>query len=113
MVMQKEGAADSVFRAVADPTRREIMQLLAAEPMTVGDICEHFTISQPAISQHMRVLRESGLVDSRAEWRHRTYHLRPKHLKTVMDWVRHFERFWDESLDRLDDVIDKMGPADD
>jgi DNA-binding transcriptional ArsR family regulator len=105
-------AADSVFRAIADPARRQILQLLSVEAMTVGGICEHFAISQPAISQHMRVLRESGLVESHAEWRHRTYHLRPQNLKAAMDWMRHFEKFWDEALDRLDNVIDKMGPAD-
>ncbi len=100
---------DRIFRAIADPTRRRILQLLAMNALTVGSICEQFDLSQPAISQHIRVLRDAGLVEAHAEWRHRTYHVKPERLKAVFDWVRYFEEFWDDALDRLDELIEKNG----
>lgn len=107
MITAEDTSVDRTFRAVADPTRRRILQLLAVNARTVGSICEQFDLSQPAISQHIRVLREAGLVEAHAEWRHRTYHVKPERLKAVLDWVRHFEVFWDEALDRLDNLIEK------
>lgn len=111
MSAAKQARAQRVFRAIADPTRRKILQMLAAQALSVGAICESFEASQPAISQHMRVLRESGLVEVEAQWRLRVYHLTPDGLREVMDWVRHFERFWNTALDRLDGVLDEVEPG--
>lgn len=98
-------SADAVFRAIADPTRRRILQLLALQALSVGALCEHFAISQPAISQHMRVLRESGLVEARTQWRKRIYHITPGQLQQVLEWVKYFEHFWDDALDKLAKVV--------
>ena len=99
-------SADAVFRAIADPTRRRILQLLALQALSVNALCEHFEISQPAISQHMRVLRESGLVEARTQWRQRIYHITPGQLQEVLEWVRYFESFWDDALDRLGQAVE-------
>ena len=94
-------AARSVFRAVSDPRRREILDLLADGERSVGDLVESFDISQPAVSQHLRVLREAGLVAERREGRRRMYALRAEGLREVYDWAAHYERFWSEKLDAL------------
>ena len=101
-----------VYRAIADPTRRRILEILIEEPRSVGALCEPFEMSQPAISQHMRILREAQLVEVNAEWRHRIYRVTPQGLKGVHEWVRHFERFWDDALERLAQVVDDPGAGD-
>ena len=101
-----------VYRAIADPTRRKILELLVAKPRSVGELCEPFAMSQPAISQHMRVLRDANLVSVRTEWRHRIYHVTPEKLRNVLEWVRHFEKFWDDALDRLASVVEDPGDRD-
>ena len=101
--------SDAVFRAIGDPTRRKILQLLATNAMAVSALCAHFDVSQPAISQHLRVLRDAGLVEARTEWRQRIYHITPAQLKEVADWVRHFDHFWEAALDRLTEHLEGGG----
>jgi DNA-binding transcriptional ArsR family regulator len=96
-----------VFRAIADPTRREILRRLAAGPQTVGSICEHFRISQPSISAHLDVLREVGLVRVQPEGRYRRYALEPAPLAEVAEWLHYFERFWKQHLKRLGAALDE------
>lgn len=96
------------FRAVGDPSRRAILDLLADGERAVSDLLAHFEFSQPALSKHLRVLREAGLVAARAVGRQRRYSLRPEALRTVHDWVAHYERFWTEKLDDLDGVLEGM-----
>lgn len=112
MVASPTAEADVVFRAISDPTRREILHALADGEQSVGGICSRFSISQPAISQHMKVLRDAGLVESRREWRKRIYRVNARRLKGVFDWVRYFESFWDEALDRIDDVVQSLEDGD-
>jgi DNA-binding transcriptional ArsR family regulator len=92
-----------VFRAVADPTRRAVLDLLAEGERAVKDLQPAFPISQPALSQHLRVLREAGLVSERRAGRLRIYRLEAEPLADVRAWL---ERFWDERFDRLGRVLE-------
>ena len=97
-----------VFAALEDPTRRRILTLLADDDMPVGELTGHFRISRPAVSRHLRVLRESGLVLEKRVGRERVYSLRAKPLQEVRMWIAQFDRFWAVRLknlkSRLDDV---------
>src|SRR5687768_4357219 len=91
-----------VFFAIADPTRRALLVRLAAErERNVTELLEPFRISQPALSKHLRILREAGLVRSRKEGRMRLYQIEATRLRQVHEWARHFERYWDVKLDAL------------
>jgi len=96
-----------VFLAIADPTRRAILHRLANGEQSAGDLATPFRASQSAISQHLAILRESGLVRVRSEGRQRFYALRPAPLKRVARWIAHYERFWNEKLDALGEYLDK------
>lgn len=92
---------DAAFAALADPTRREIVALLARRPRPAGEIVAHFAVTQPAISRHLRVLRESGLVvaeGSHDDGRSRTYRLRPDALERIDRWVDEMRAFWRSQL---------------
>jgi DNA-binding transcriptional ArsR family regulator len=78
-----------------------MLELLRVRDRTVTELAEPFVMSQPAVSQHLRVLRDAGLVDVRKEGRHRIYHLDPAPLQEVFDWVQYFEGFWRKGLDQL------------
>jgi len=99
--------ANDVFRAIADPTRREILVSLGSGPRTVNDICSDFRISQPSVSAHLEVLREVGLVSVRPEGRHRVYSLDAAPLGDVADWLAFFERFWRQRLKSLGRLLDE------
>jgi DNA-binding transcriptional ArsR family regulator len=81
-------AADDVFRALADPTRRAVLELLRRSERTVTELAEPFDISQPAVSQHLRVLRDAGLVEVEQSGRERRYRINPKPLRAVDRWLR-------------------------
>ena len=98
---------EAVFRAVSDPSRRAILDLLAEGERAVNDLLAHFEFSQPALSKHLRVLREAGLVGVRAVGRERRYSLQAEGLRSVADWVAHYEKFWSERLDALGEVLDE------
>ncbi|QDU65697.1 ArsR/SmtB family transcription factor [Engelhardtia mirabilis] len=97
---------DATFRAIADPSRRTILDLLAEGERSVTQLLEHFDFSQPALSKHLRVLRDAGLVTARSASRRRLYGLRAEGLRSVAEWVRHYEQFWTERLDALGAVLD-------
>jgi len=88
--------------ALADPTRRRIVELLAEREHDVAALNAHFPISQPAVSRHLRVLREHGLVRSRAEAQRRVYSLDPTPLAELDDWLRRYRSFWGQRLDALE-----------
>lgn len=90
------------MEALADPTRRRIVEMLAEHDRSAGEIGAAFTISQPAVSKHLRVLREAGLVRSRGEAQRRIYRLDPEPLEDVEAWLRNCRRFWTQRLDRLE-----------
>lgn len=91
------GSAD-VYQAIGDPTRRRILRLLADDERTVTEIAARFPVTRPAISQHLAVLRQAGLVAYRSEGRSRFYRARPEPLAEVMDWLTTFDAFWDDKL---------------
>jgi DNA-binding transcriptional ArsR family regulator len=97
---------DAVFRALADPTRRAILDRLRRREHGVSALCEPFAMSQPAISQHLRVLTEAGLVRARRCGRERLYTLHAAPLREAFDWLEHFEAFWTNKLDALGDYLD-------
>ncbi len=91
----------TVFDAVADPTRRAVLDMLAAREQSVGDLVAKFRVTQPAISHHLRILREAGLVKPRQVGRQRLYRLQGRPLREIHDWVAHYERFWTDRLGLL------------
>ncbi len=94
-----------VFRAISDPSRRAILDHLREGEMTVGDLVARFAMTQSAISQHLRILRDSRLVQVQKDGRLRRYRLNCKPLLEIYDWVAHYERFWQQKLDALDDFL--------
>ena len=89
---------DAAFAALADPTRREILRRVAHGPRRAGDLSRGFRMSRPAVSKHLRVLREAGLVDANKQGREQLYRLSPEGLKEVQGWVEEAGRFWDQAL---------------
>ena|SRR5690242_11469517 len=105
--MARPAAANDVFRAVADPTRRELLDRLRDGDLAVTTLAESFEMSLPAVSQHLKVLREAGLVEEHRDGRFRVYRLNPDPLREVADWVDHFERFWKSRLRRLGEHLER------
>ena len=98
-----------VFTAIADQTRRALLQRLAAEgEKNVTQLTGPFAMSQPAISKHLRILRETGLIESRKQGRMMLYRIRPQRLLEVYEWVAHFEKYWDDKLDSLGDFLENQ-----
>jgi DNA-binding transcriptional ArsR family regulator len=91
--------------ALADPTRRELLALLAGGERAAGELAARFPVSRPAISRHLRVLREAGLVTSRTDGKRRLYALDPSPLRELDDWLEPYRRFWAQRLDALDTEI--------
>jgi DNA-binding transcriptional ArsR family regulator len=91
--------------ALADPTRRELVTLLARGELSAGELAERFPVSRPAISRHLRVLREAGLVQVRSEGRRRLYALDPGPLRELDDWLEQYRDLWAQRLDALDTEI--------
>lgn len=101
MVSINHKQRDSVFRAIADPTRREILGILRGGQQTVGGIAENFRMSRPAVSKHIRLLRAAGLVATRKEGTASWCRLNAKPLRAVEEWIREYETFWGETLQSL------------
>jgi DNA-binding transcriptional ArsR family regulator len=97
---------DAVFRALGDPTRRAILDRLRHRERGVNELCEPFDMSQPAISQHLKVLADAGLVVATRQGRGRMYRLCAAPLRDAYDWLGHFEQFWGDKLDRLGAFLD-------
>jgi DNA-binding transcriptional ArsR family regulator len=89
------------LEALADPTRRTIVELLAEGDLSAGDLAKRFETSRPAVSRHLRVLREQGLVQARVEGRRRVYSLDPEPLDELHEWLTHYRSFWTNRLDAL------------
>src|SRR4051812_13633798 len=97
---------DSAFNALADPTRRSVLDLLRAGRRPAGEIARAFPISRPAISKHLKILRRAHLVDEHREGRHRFYQLNPEPLKTVDQWLDEYRRFWTANLESLKSFVE-------
>jgi len=101
--MPREIDGSNVFSAVADPTRRAMLDLLAVRSRSAGDIVSHFPrITQPGVSRHLRVLREAQLVSVTAHAQQRIYALKPKGLQELHEWVSKYQEFWTDKLDALE-----------
>ncbi|MCR9271221.1 MAG: ArsR/SmtB family transcription factor [Henriciella sp.] len=90
-----------IFKAIADPTRRSIMAMLADRECSLGEIASNYEMTRPAVTKHLKVLEQGGLIRVRARGRERLHRLQPEALKTVSDWLGFFSQFWDEKLDNL------------
>ena len=102
------GIEDRLFRALADPTRRAIFESLARGEVAVKDLTARFEVSQPAISQHLAVLKDAGLVSARREGRRVYYRLEPRGLQPLIDWIAHYRAFWPERVGRLEQLLERM-----
>ncbi len=98
------------FQAIADPTRRQIISYLADEPMTLNSLAGKFCISRPAISRHVKILEESGVVRIEQSGRERRCHVQFEQLREVSDWIQAYEKFWNNRLDLLGDYLTNTKP---
>jgi DNA-binding transcriptional ArsR family regulator len=106
--MARAATTTDAFNAVAEPRRREILDLLAGGELPVNDLVRSLGMSQPLVSKHLRVLREVGAVEVRGEGRLRLYRLNARALKPIHDWVKDYERFWSERFDGMDAVLEDL-----
>ena len=106
--MARAATTADAFNAVAEPRRRQILDLLAGGERPVNDLVAQLGLAQPQVSKHLRVLREVGAVDVRGEGRRRLYRLNGHALKPIHDWVKDYERSWSERFDVLDDVLEDL-----
>jgi DNA-binding transcriptional ArsR family regulator len=95
------------FRALADPTRRNILQLLANEAMTIGEVADNFQMTRAAVKKHLTVLHEGNLITVQTQGRSRLNSLNASGLKQVLSWFDFFDAFWDERLNTLNSAIEK------
>ncbi len=100
---------DSVIRTLSDPTRRAIYErILSGREATVRSLTEHARVSQPAVSQHLKVLQDARLVSGRRDGRNTYYRADPAGLRPLEEWMDRYRRFWEESLDRLGDYVHQL-----
>ena len=107
-VMARAATTADAFNAVAEPRRRQILDVLAGGERPVNDLVDALALAQPQVSKHLRVLREVGLVDVRGDGRQRFYRLNGRALKPIHDWVKEYERTWSERFDQLDAVLEEL-----
>lgn len=108
MVSNQRKRHDAVFRAISDPTRREILGILRRGPETVGGIARNFRMSRPAISKHLRLLHSAGLVSTHQQGTANLCSLNAKPLRIVDDWLQDYETFWKESLQSLKKYMEEQ-----
>lgn len=107
--MSRAATTSDVFNAIAEPRRREIVALLSdGKPQTVNELVAAMRLAQPAVSKHLGVLREVGIVSVQKVGKSRLYSLNPVELKIVHDWVKPFERFWSQQLDRIKERAERI-----
>ena len=97
-----------VFQAIADPNRRAILGLLAKQKLTLNGVAENFRISRPAVSRHIKILKQCGLVVIIPQGRERYCEVRFDRLSEVSDWIEQYRQVWEARFDRLDDVLEQM-----
>lgn len=106
--MARAATTADAFNAVAEPRRRQILDVLAGGERPVNDLVMLLGLAQPLVSKHLRVLREVGLVEARDEGRQRMYRLNGLPLKPIHEWVKNYERSWSQRFDRLDAVLAEL-----
>ena len=102
---------ESVFDIIAEPNRRAILSLLISSEQSVGEIERRLRLPQPAVSKHLRVLRDAGFVESTVDAQRRLYRLKPEPLKEIDAWLAPFRRFWSTHVDALERHLDRMHPS--
>jgi DNA-binding transcriptional ArsR family regulator len=105
--------ATALWTALADPRRREMLELLRERPRPVGELVERLGLSQPGTSKHLRVLREAGLVRARPDGQRRVYQLDGAPLEELDAWLRPYQRYWSDRLDALERHLDRKAKEDD
>ncbi len=108
VAMARAATTADAFNAVAEPRRRQILDVLARGERPVNDLVAQLGLAQPLVSKHLRVLREVGLVSVRDQGRQRMYRLDGHPLKPIHDWVKNYERSWSQRFDRLDVVLEEL-----
>ena len=106
--MARAATTTDAFNAVAEPRRRQILDVLVDGERAVNDIVQLLDLAQPQVSKHLKVLRDVGLVDVRDDGRRRLYRLNGHPLKPIHDWVSNFERTWEERFEALDDLLEEL-----
>lgn len=109
--MLSDPELDRAFAALADPTRRAILARLTGGEASVLEVAKPFSISQPAVSKHLKVLEAAGLISRRRDAQRRLCRLEPERLKQLSDWVGSYRRFWEDSFERLDEHLDNLQHA--
>jgi len=97
-----------VFQAIADPTRREIIHLVSAQSLNLNEVAENFDVSRPAISKHIKILAECGLIVIKQQGRERFCEARLDKLNEVSEWVEQYKKFWSAKFDHLEDYLEKI-----
>ena len=106
--MARAATTADAFNAVAEPRRRQILDVLAGGERPVNELVHTLGLTQPQVSKHLRVLREVGVVDVRDEGRQRVYRLNGYALKPIHDWVKNYEQLWTERFEALDELLDEL-----
>lgn len=106
--MTQSAVADDVFRALADPTRRKVLERLVKGPASVTELAEPFDMKLPSFVQHLAVLEQSRLVKSKKKGRVRVFQINPKRLKVAEDWLADQRRLWETRLDQLDEYLQRL-----
>jgi DNA-binding transcriptional ArsR family regulator len=106
--MARAATTTDAFNAVAEPRRRQILDLLEAGELPVNDLVSLLGLAQPQVSKHLRVLREVGLVEVRESGRQRLYRLNGRPLKPIHEWLQRYERSWEERFETLDDLLEEL-----
>jgi DNA-binding transcriptional ArsR family regulator len=106
--MARAATTTDAFNAVAEPRRRQILDVLMDGERAVNDVVQVLGLTQPQVSKHLKVLRDVGLVDVRDDGRRRLYRLNGRPLKPIHDWVANFERTWEERFEALDDLLEDL-----
>ncbi|MEO7213672.1 metalloregulator ArsR/SmtB family transcription factor [Mucilaginibacter sp.] len=97
-----------VFQAIADPTRRDIINLIAYKPLNLNTIADNFEVSRPAISQHIKILMECGLIEMKKQGRERYCEAKLEQLNEVSEWIERYRKLWADKFDRMDDILDEL-----
>ncbi len=97
-----------VFQAIADPTRREILNMVAYQPLNVNSVAEHFDVSRTAIYKHMKILIECGMIDIKQQGRERYCEAKLTKLNEVSDWIEQYKQFWTSKLDSLEQYLEEL-----
>ena len=104
--MIEHSSMQDTFRALADPTRRDILVLLSQHEMTIGEVVDNFDITRAAVKKHLNALEQGKLISVHVEGRERINRLEPQVLQSVTEWLNYFSRFWDKHLNKLQQAIE-------